>query len=43
MYLDVDDLVEKGLVKKKTYTEGQYKGCQSLSTPRKCSGIIFGL
>lgn len=32
---NVDDLVEKGLVKKKTYTEGKYKGLSVLKYSRK--------
>lgn len=32
---NVDDLVEQGLVKKKTYTEGQYKGLSVLKYSRK--------
>lgn len=35
MKFNVDDLVEKGLVKKKTYTEGIYKGLSVLKYSRK--------
>lgn len=35
MKFNVDDLVEKGLVKKKTYTEGKYKGLSILKYSRK--------
>ena len=33
--LNVDDLIEQGLVKKKTYTEGEYKGLSVLKYSRK--------
>ena len=33
--LNVDDLVEQGLVKKKTYTKGKYKGLSVLKYSRK--------
>lgn len=35
MKINVDDLIEKGLVKKKTYTEGIYKGLSVLKYTRK--------
>lgn len=35
MKLNVDDLVEKGLVKKKTYADGPYKGLSVLKYTRK--------
>lgn len=35
MKLNVDDLVEQGLVKKKTYTQGVYKGLSVLKYTRK--------
>lgn len=35
MKFNVDDLIEKGLVKKKTYTEGVYKGLSVLKYSRK--------
>jgi len=35
MKLNVDDLVEQGLVKKKTYTEGKYKGLSVLKYSKK--------
>lgn len=35
MYLNVDDLVEQGLVKKKTYTDGKYKGLSVLKYSKK--------
>lgn len=35
MKLNVDDLVEKGFVKKKTYTDGPYKGLSVLKYTRK--------
>ena len=35
MKFNVDDLIEQGLVKKKTYTEGEYKGLSVLKYTRK--------
>lgn len=35
MKLNVDDLIEQGLVKKKTYTEGKYKGLSVLKYTKK--------
>lgn len=35
MKLNVDDLVEQGLVRKKTYTEGKYKGLSVLKYTKK--------
>lgn len=35
MKLNVDDLIEQGLVKKKTYTEGKYKGLSILKYTKK--------
>lgn len=35
MKFNVDDLIEKGLVKKKTYTEGKYKGLSVLKYSKK--------
>ena len=35
MKLNVNDLVEQGLVRKKTYTEGKYKGLSVLKYTKK--------